>query len=511
MRNLVVIGSGPGGAAAAIAAAKRGQRVLIIERGGEASSGPGKRTLGQLLNAIKRLDDLAPRVAGGGSAINYGVLASPTRHDVLNAVGPRASERVLSRFHEYLRAVGQPQATAPVVGPVHGQLAQALQTAWGLKPRTDQALQDPVEKIRSSNEETLLYNATAQPLQGFRRDQLSLAIEYPNVELWTRSEVRWLQAEESGAWTLHVECEGRGGACVSVRTQTVVLACGALETPRLLLASAAIAGRMPRGVSPHVGQHLVDHGRNQVLYEVRPGFSTTRYSSLPVLISHRGTHVEAIHYSGLDACSIATADCCARTCGCKTSRLLDTIPSWCVFDNGFSTETFDAFCCCCAPCGVAATFNPFRCVRDRMLLVVGRRTSVEGSVSITDEGKRVTTLPGYSSDDVEMVRAAILDIRRVIDAAAPSLQATTRSSSHFSERQTDTQWHFGGTARMSVDDDGAVDASFRLLDASGEPYTTLFIADNSVMRMPTTFNTQTMAALIGYCSGATAVEAMRRE
>ena len=87
MHDLVVVGSGPGGSSAAIAAARRGSRVLIIERGGEVGGPPGKRTLGQLLNAVKHIDNLAPRVAGGGSAINYGVVATPTANDIANAVG----------------------------------------------------------------------------------------------------------------------------------------------------------------------------------------------------------------------------------------------------------------------------------------------------------------------------------------------------------------------------------------------------------------------------------------
>ena len=119
MYDLVVIGSGPGGSSAAVAAAQKGKRVLIIERGPELQSTPGKRTTGQLLNALKHLDDLAPNVAGGGSAINYGVVATPTVADVERAVGSVATPEVMRRFPAYLRHIGRPQATKPSTSVVH--------------------------------------------------------------------------------------------------------------------------------------------------------------------------------------------------------------------------------------------------------------------------------------------------------------------------------------------------------------------------------------------------------
>ena len=507
MHDLVVVGSGPGGSSAAIAAARRGSRVLIIERGGEVGGPPGKRTLGQLLNAVKHIDNLAPRVAGGGSAINYGVVATPTANDIANAVGGVASQGVLSRFHDYLRDVGVPQAVEPKVSPIHRQFANAMQSAWQLSEATDQALDaQPPRAPRATNEEKLLYASTAQPLQGFRRDQLSIALAHPHVELWTESDVALVEADGAEGWVLHVVARHGGGGRVRVEARRVVLACGALETPRLILASAQ-AGGLPRGVSPHVGRHLVDHGRNEVLYTVNPGFMASMYSTLPVLISHEEVHVEAIHYSGVEACAISTANCFARCSTVRTSTVIGCLPPFCVFDDTLSTQTFDA--CCCAPCGVAGTFNPFRCVADRMLFVVGRRMSVEGSVAVDTSGRRITTLPRYSSEDARAVREAILDLKTAIDARVPALAASSESA-RFRASETDTQWHFGGTARVNVHDDGAIDASFRLLDAQGVPYATLFVGDNSATRTLPTFNTQTMAALVGYCSGAVAGEAMRR-
>lgn len=505
--DLVIVGSGPGGSSAAIAAAKRGRRVLIIERGPQLGSGPGKRSLGQLLNAIKNLDDYAPRVAGGGSAINYGVVATPTASDIESAVGAAASRRVRSRFENYMQDVGRPQAAEPEVGPVHRQIALAFQAVWGARIRTDQALDDErTEGPRATNEETLLYSATAQPDVGYRRDQLSIALQLKNVTLWTESHVDWIRdgvgvGSEDTVWSLQVSSPRK--RCL-VEAGHLLIACGALETPRLLLVSKQ-GGHLPRGISAHVGQHLVDHRRNEVILRVRPGYTTTRYNRIPVLVSHNRTHVQVLHYSGIESLSIATANCAGRMFGCRTSRALDCIPPCLVFDEAFSDRTFDAFCC--APLGLAATFNPCRCVSDRVLFVVGMRTSVEGSVTIDSRGRRKTLLPQYSGSDIAAVQETIGDITQKIVRLAPALLP---DSAPTELAQSDTQWHYGGTVRSSTNGDGAVDADFRVLDGQGRPYETLFVADNSVMRVPSTFNTQTMAALIGYCGGAAAVEHMER-
>jgi len=501
MNKIVIIGSGPGGSSAAIAFSKRGKRVLIIERGAEMKSTGGKRAFGHMLNAIKHLDDNSPSVAGGGSAINYGVVATPTLNDIENAVGSVASRKVLARFGDYLQDVGKPQAIVPSVSPAHEQIASALSKSWKISPGIDQSINKTHEtRPRTSNEETLLYNACSQPDHGHRRDQLSIALQSKRVMLWANSNVECI--EESGdGWVLHVL---QGGKKKIVCASHVMVACGALETPRLLLASVQ-KGLLPRGISPHVGRHLVDHGRNEMTFLMRSGYATEKYYGIPILSSHEKTHVEILPYSGIGSLSIAASTCCSWLFGCKTSSLLNLLPNWLTIDETFSDRTFDIPCC--APCGLAAFFNPCNCVSDRMLFVIGRRTSIEGSVSIDSVGRRKTKLPGYSEDDKKAVQKAMDEIVQIVGENVPALKRKEFSTSI---DNADTQWHYGGTVRMNVNADGAVDSEFKLLDGSGKSYETLFIADNSVMRTPSTFNTQTMAALFGYYAGAVASENMIR-
>ena len=505
MAQVVVIGSGPGGASAAVALAKQGHSVTILERGRELDGPQGKGSLGQLLNSLKHLKDFAPYVAGGGSAINYGVLATPTLSDVVNAVGPKVAPAVSSHFNSYMKDVGTPQATVPSVGTAHRQVAHALQVHWNIEEATDQALDaKPPQTMRLSNENTLLYNASAQPLNDFRRHQLSLALRMRSVTLWTNSNVEWIEETESG-WLLHILKQEQS---IRVQAHAVIIACGALETPRLLLASVTRGG-MPRGVSEHVGQHLIDHGRNEVSYNISPGFATSRYSTLPFLASKDGTTVEAIHYTGIEACSICSSMALSQCSGIRLSRLIDCIPSCCLFDASFSDATFDPFCC--APCGIASSFNPCRCcVADRMLFVVGHRASIEGSVLVDFNGKRITELPKYSDEDASKVKSAIMAMHVAFQKHTTCL-TPSQNSTRFRRTDTDTQWHYGGTARMSVDGDGAVSPEFQPLDRAGRPYSSIYVADASVMRTLTTFNTQTMAALLGYCSGSIASSHMQRE
>lgn len=500
--RIVIIGSGPGGSSAAIACVKHGKRVLIIERGPELQSTGGKRAFGHMLNAIKHLDDNSPCVAGGGSAINYGVVATPTVNDIENAVGGVASKKVLARFGNYMNDVGKPQAVAPTVSPAHEQIANALSKSWNIHPMIDQAMNNKSPtRPRPSNEETLLYNACSQPDHGYRRDQLSIALKSRRVVLWTNSNVECIEESRDG-WILHV---AQGGAKRVVRASHVMVACGALETPRLLLASVQRGG-LPRGISPHVGRHLVDHGRNEMTFLMRSGYATEKYYGIPFLGSHEGVHIEALPYTGIGSLSIAASTSCSRCLGYKTSSVLNLLPKWLMIDESLSDRTFDMPCC--APCGLAACFNPCNCVSDRMLFVVGHRTSVEGSVTIDKAGRRKTKLPEYSEDDKKAVRKVMDEIVRAVGENVPALK---RRETFTSTDNADTQWHYGGTVRMNVNADGAVDSNLKLLDASGAPYETLIIADNSVMRTPSTFNTQTMAALLGYHAGAVVSESIIRK
>jgi choline dehydrogenase-like flavoprotein len=78
--DAIVIGSGPGGATVARELSKRKKRVLILERGGDASPKEGSPAIGSILNTVSVGDNLATARAfttGGTTAVYYAVADFP--------------------------------------------------------------------------------------------------------------------------------------------------------------------------------------------------------------------------------------------------------------------------------------------------------------------------------------------------------------------------------------------------------------------------------------------------
>lgn len=92
--DAVVVGSGPGGATVACELSRRGRRVVILERGGEAPvRGTGSQMLGQLLvpgRSLRLTPELlavARGITTGGSSIFYCACALDPPHGMLEARG----------------------------------------------------------------------------------------------------------------------------------------------------------------------------------------------------------------------------------------------------------------------------------------------------------------------------------------------------------------------------------------------------------------------------------------
>ena len=92
--DAVVVGSGPGGASVARELSRRGQEVLILERGGDAPiAGSGAQMLAQLfvpgrsLHLTPELLAVARGITTGGSSVFYCACAFDPPHDMLRAHG----------------------------------------------------------------------------------------------------------------------------------------------------------------------------------------------------------------------------------------------------------------------------------------------------------------------------------------------------------------------------------------------------------------------------------------
>ena len=501
--DLIVIGSGPGGCSAAIAAARKGMRVLVLERGDEVRGYPAtgsKPTIGQQAEWFARIQDNAPRAVGGGSAINYGVVATPTLDDLTRALGASNVARVLRSFPGYMQAISSKSMKASTVLPETNLIGMALARKWNLSRAVDQSggsSSEPVAAPRSTNVNQLLYPASLQVPFGLRGDYSSIASDVRlDISIQSLCEVECIRSLGCDGWQVVVK-----GMEAALRAPHVVVACGALETPRLLLRSVQCGG-LPRGVSAHVGQHLLDHGRYQITLEARASPNALKHKLVnPLLarrVGHLDVHMELLTYEDIESCGINVL---LGLVPCKPSTMFNLWSRCAVpIDDTCSTATFDP--ACCRPCGLSRLFNPFRYCAATFLVVVGAEYSHAGSVSVDAAGRRVTRLPQFSRTDFDILQA---HTREMVDVCNETWPVKAAPPPCLEYGRDDTEWHHVGTARMDVQGDGAVNSNFVLLDAEQRPYatdaTSLRVGDNSVARRPTVFNTKALAALIGYSAG----------
>lgn len=490
--DLIVIGSGPGGSSAAIAAAKNGRSVIILERGEQPTESAmlsAQPSVGAQCNRFKYLDNYAPNVVGGGSAINYGVLATPTVEDIDKAVGSVNSASVLRNFASHMKNISSHVSAKTASQPVVKQLSRSIRQTWGLRESNDVALTSSATPARS-NSNTVLHVPTFASRGNVRLNYSRLTYDTGlAVEIRSKCDVEMLRDLGEG-WEVVLTDKP------NLRAPHVIVACGALETPRLLLNSAQRGG-LPRGVSRHVGMHLTDHKRFQRTFRMQSGYYSSNENLLPTILSRsvEGTdvHIEMLVYNGLMAVATSLLPCAP----CKASSTIELLPRWVQFRDGLSTQT-----CACNLLGCFSC-NALDLINERLVVVLGAEASELGKVWVSADGLRHTQFPELSDMDLQRLQL-VSDSFTEIAKASPYL--TDAAKSKFIKGLQDTEWHHAGTARMSIDDDGAVNADFCLLDAHQKPYntvnTSLRIGDNSVMRKLTVFNTQVMASLLGYSAGA---------
>ena len=297
--DVIIIGSGMGGATLAAALAPSGKRILIVERGERMEDTPASRDP----VAIFRDGHFRPDefwldgegrpfnpgnyyVAGGNSKLYGAVLIryraedfGPLRHmggvtqgwpidyqtlepfyqqaeklyQVRGSLGEDPSEPVHSGSYDFapvpdepsiadlrrrLKGVGLHPASLPLGVDIERWLAKG-QTPWDAFPNTCGGKMDA---------ETI---------------GLAYALQHPNVTLATGSRVVRLVAEGDRITGVEVD---RAGSREVLSAPVVVLCAGAVQTAALLLASADAAN--PRGLangSDQVGRNFMNHNLSAVL------------------------------------------------------------------------------------------------------------------------------------------------------------------------------------------------------------------------------------------------------
>lgn len=115
-----------------------------------------------------------------------------------------------------------------------------------------------------------------------------------NVRLCTNATLRHLRPDRAGEAVVAAELAARGGARLAVRARTFVLATGAVENARALLASAGAAPSWLADVRDWIGRCFMEHPRDYALTLLprpgvldRAGFHDVHLSELGTLVAGR--------------------------------------------------------------------------------------------------------------------------------------------------------------------------------------------------------------------------------
>jgi choline dehydrogenase-like flavoprotein len=237
--DAIIVGSGPGGASVAREAARRGMRVLVLERG---SAAPVTGTLGQMVTMaavpgkgafVHRDASLLVRglTAGGSSTLNFATAAAPPLQrfaalgiDLAPALAECRAELPMSPLPDEL------------IGPLAKRIMQAAQSAGLPWQKLDKMIRP---QICRSGCWRCVYGCP-YGAKWTARDLLDDAIR-DGAQLVDEARATRVLVENGRA--IGVEYE-REGSLQEARAGVVVLAGGGIGSPRLLHSS----GLAPRDV-----------------------------------------------------------------------------------------------------------------------------------------------------------------------------------------------------------------------------------------------------------------------
>ena len=294
--DIIIIGSGMGGATLAAALAPSGKRILILERGQRMADGPASRDElaifrdghfrpdemwldgqgrpfnpgnyyvaggnSKLFGAVLiryRAEDFAPlRHMGGTTAgwpISYDTLephyqAAEKLYQVRGALGEDPSEPYHSGDYDFA-----PVPDEPAIADLRRRL-----TGIGLHPASLPLGVDIQDWLAGGRTPWDAYPNTRSGKMDAETVGLNLALQHPNVTLSTGSRVRRLVADKGRITGVAVAGQG------VISAPLVVLCAGAVQSAALLLASADQAN--PRGLangSDQVGRNFMNHNLSAVL------------------------------------------------------------------------------------------------------------------------------------------------------------------------------------------------------------------------------------------------------
>lgn len=299
--DVLIVGSGIGGATLAAGLAGTGARVLILERGERLVDGPAARDArlifveGRFRPAETWLDGLGRPFSpgnyacvGGNSKLYGAVLIRLRREDFgplafadgVSPAWPFAYEELepwygrAEALYAVRGAAGEdptepPRSTPYPHPPVPDEPAVAMARerlrAQGLRPFSLPLAVDLERWLARAATPWDAYPDTTGGKMDAETAALAAALRCPDVELRTGTTVRRLVMEPDGRRVAAIEVE-RGGERALLRAGTYVLAAGAVMSAVLLLRSASDA--CPAGVANRsgvVGRHFMNHNCTALL------------------------------------------------------------------------------------------------------------------------------------------------------------------------------------------------------------------------------------------------------
>ena len=251
--DLCIAGSGPAGATIAKEFAGSKVQVLIVEGGGTEET-PADQALYDVenvgANRATPQDRVRNRIVGGsshtwaGRCVSLDEIDFETRGWVPHSGWPISLQDIhpfLERSRKYLG-----------IGP--NIYDDRLWKQLGLsppRPRIDPAFLQSQFWQYSADERN--------PLEPTRFSRTVAGINASNVRLLMHANITQINTSEDGARVKSLEVRTLDGRRAEVQAKTVVLACGALENARLLLASNKIARDGVGNSHDLVGRFLMDH------------------------------------------------------------------------------------------------------------------------------------------------------------------------------------------------------------------------------------------------------------
>jgi choline dehydrogenase-like flavoprotein len=264
--DVCVIGSGAGGGVVAGTLAKQGKKVVVLEAGGYFNESDFAQLELQAYqdmfwrggpnpSADGNITLQAGTSLGGGTTINWTNCLRTTdrvRADWANDHGLEGVDG--SDYDRHLDAVleriGATDRCSDLNGPQQRMKDAADQLGWSFKTIVRNA--NP-EKYSPDTAGYLGFGDQSGAKNSGDRTWLLDAFEN-DAEIYVRTRAQRIVAENgraTGVEAVHVDAEGNALGAVTVRAPVVVVACGALESPALLLRSG-IGG-------PAAGDHLRLH------------------------------------------------------------------------------------------------------------------------------------------------------------------------------------------------------------------------------------------------------------